>query len=128
MADFDDLFLEFGPDEKDLLAPAAPVIYRRMDDFEQFSGAMFRRTYSFDKTSVRKLTNLLRPSLQHVSDRGSGINGPLTVKEEVCITFLHKAGGQFQHISALCSSAIQTVWRSIQRVTNAIFVSSKTSS
>jgi hypothetical protein len=99
MEDFDDLFLEFGRDEKDLLAPAAPVIYRRMDDFVQFSCAMFRRTYSFDKTSVRKLTNLLRPSLQRVSDRGSGINGPLTVKQEVCFTFLYKAGGQFQPFS-----------------------------
>jgi hypothetical protein len=121
MEDFDDMFLEFGPDENDFQAPPEPVIYRRMDPFVQLSDAVFKRTYRFDKTSVRRLTDLLRPSLQRVSDRGGGANGPLTVEQEVCITLLHYAGGQFQRISALCSGTSQaTVWRSIQRVTDAI--------
>jgi hypothetical protein len=118
MDDFDDIFLDFEMHRHDVRDRQVPaVIDRRMNPFLQLSDAEFKRNYRLDKTSVVRLTDMLRPALHRASDRG----WPLTAEQEVCIGLLHYAGGQFQRISALCGGISQaTVWRSIQRVTHAI--------
>jgi hypothetical protein len=118
MEDFDDIFVDFDMDRHDARPRlTAAMIDRRLDPILQLSDTEFKRNYRLDKTSVVRLTNMLRPTLQRASYRGR----PLTTEQEVCVALLHYAGGQFQRVSALCGGIGQaTVWRSIQRVTNAI--------
>ena len=89
----------------------------RVDPRESMSDREFKSHFRFSKTSVNRITELLRDDLSFETRRGLPVPPPL----QVCIALNHYSGGHFQRISGWCAGVSQNAARlCLVRVTDAL--------
>ena len=90
---------------------------KRKDPYSEMNDNIFKANFRFSKENVNRLTDLLKPFLPDLDNRGT----PIPTKTQILITLMTYAGANFQRVSAACFGVSQNGARQcILRVTDAI--------
>ena len=104
--DIDEIFdiVDEVDDVRDILEARAPRRRReRLDPFT-LPDREFKARFRFSKEGVTRLTNLVRGSLSHTTNRGI----PFTAEQVVCSALDYLGGGHFQRIQGVCSGSARS--------------------
>ena len=92
-----------------------PRVYKSRLDPMSLSEREFKSHFRFSKDTVSKLVDLMRPDLEHETNRGL----PLSPELKVCLALATYGGGHFQRVTGLCGGVRQsTARKAIVQVTD----------
>ena len=115
-------FLHFFDMQVALHRNREPRVYKSRLDPMSLSDREFKSHFRFNKDTVCKLVDLMRPDLEHETNRGL----PLSPELKVCLALATYGGGHFQRVTGLCGGVRQsTARKAIVQVTDCLVAKRK---